>query len=497
MEDMPAPPSPPPPGKRMLVYAITAAIMVVGPLNFLLFRLLYDSFGSEYAFFVSQGVNAFYVVVGGLVLYPRMWSVKRRVGAGAGVWPWTLEPRFDEITQSMRSLPQKAFMQMAVLDCAGTFLGAMGAVGTPGQIQTLLNQALIPCTMTCSALFLRSRYTTGQYGGALTILAGALIAVAPSFIGFTGMNAGPVMLYLASNIPMALSAVYKEHRFASDDISPLYLTQWVSIYQFLFGFLLMPLQLVPGVASAQGLTAGQTVSSFRGGWACYLERSGACPSTSAGTFWLLPAYVFVNYLFNTLGLFLTKHGGANLNSISYSMLLPLATLSNALPFLGSFREDLQMSTLLGLGVVLGGFAVYENLCVPSTWPLSSSSSSLSEGRGEVKGMSEAAAAAATAATIAKDGKEDRRHHYQGRKGEKQPCLQSKPGGGLGDYEAVFAPVTSAPPPAHGGKSGTGGDGGGGSARKQRTASYQERLVLVPLPIRGTVSRAQSSPSSLA
>lgn len=33
------------------------------------------------------------------------------------------------------------------------------------------------------------------------------------------------MLYLASNVPMALSAVYKESRFAADDVHPLYLTQ--------------------------------------------------------------------------------------------------------------------------------------------------------------------------------------------------------------------------------------------------------------------------------
>jgi hypothetical protein len=141
---------------RTLVYSITASIMIVGPLNFLLFRILYDSFGAKYAFFVSQGVNAFYVIVGGAVLYPRMWYFSS---------DRFLQPCYNEISRDMRALPQGRFMQMAVLDCLGTFLAAMGAVSTPGQVQTLLNQALIPCTMTASVFFLHASYSKSQYSG--------------------------------------------------------------------------------------------------------------------------------------------------------------------------------------------------------------------------------------------------------------------------------------------------------------------------------------------
>ena len=86
--------------------------------------------------------------------------------------------------------------------------------------------------------------------GACTILLGALVAISPTFLGTASNNSsnndssasnasddggeGPPAsewisncLYLASNLPMALSAVYKERRFAADDVHPLYLTQWV------------------------------------------------------------------------------------------------------------------------------------------------------------------------------------------------------------------------------------------------------------------------------
>lgn len=90
----------------------------------------------------------------------------------------------------------------------------MGAVYTPGQYQTLLNQSLIPCTMLASAAFLRSRYKASQYIGAAIILGGAAFVVSPELFGAHGK--APIeshyssnLLYFISNIPMALSAVYK------------------------------------------------------------------------------------------------------------------------------------------------------------------------------------------------------------------------------------------------------------------------------------------------
>ena len=45
---------------------------------------------------------------------------------------------------------------------------AMGAVDTPGQLQTLLNQSLVPCTMLASFALLGTRYGPRKVGGACT-----------------------------------------------------------------------------------------------------------------------------------------------------------------------------------------------------------------------------------------------------------------------------------------------------------------------------------------
>ena len=82
----------------------------------------------------------------------------------------------------------------------------------------------------------------------------------------------------------------------------------MSIYQFLFGFVLAPLQLVPGVGSADGMSLREVVWSFAGGWQCFLQTGGPAVGCSDGqpTFFLLWAYTALNFFFNTLGLIVTK-----------------------------------------------------------------------------------------------------------------------------------------------------------------------------------------------
>lgn len=158
------------------------------------------------------------------------------------------------ITPQMRSpAHQPRFFTMGLFDTLGTFLTAMGAVFTPGQVQPLLNQSLIPATMICSCAFLGTRYSRGQLVAASLLVLGAALSVLPKVLlppgktlssgdgddaadatgggdaappadGSTAAIAHPddeargyaVLLYWLSNLPMACSAVYKEARFSRE-----------------------------------------------------------------------------------------------------------------------------------------------------------------------------------------------------------------------------------------------------------------------------------------
>ena len=65
--------------------------------------------------------------------------------------------RRGAITDEMRASSKVPYALMALLDCLGGLCAALGAARTPGQLQTLLSQSLVPCTMVASAVFLKTR----------------------------------------------------------------------------------------------------------------------------------------------------------------------------------------------------------------------------------------------------------------------------------------------------------------------------------------------------
>jgi hypothetical protein len=268
----------------------------------------------------------------------------------------------DVVTPDMYHFPKRHFLVMGVLDSLGTFFTCLGAPYTPGSVTPLLNQLLIPFTMSVSRTLLGVRYRWRETSGAVLIVIGACLSVVPSIVTAQSSEVRwyAVVFYALSNCPMAMSACYKESKFEERQLDVWYLTQWVSIFQFLVSFTYMPLQMLPGFGSADGMPAAEIPKAFADGFWCYMELIPECADVSA--FLLLTGYCGVNVCFNTLGLYLTKHGSAVLQALSYSMLLPFTTGIFFTPLLGSFREPLTSTsafTVVGLLAALTGFGIYQ------------------------------------------------------------------------------------------------------------------------------------------
>ncbi len=154
---------------------------------------------------------------------------------------------------------------------------------------------------------------------------------------------------------------YKEKAFKRDRVDVLYLTQWVSIFQLLFGLGLAPLQALPGIGSAHGVPISSIPSSFQRSWQCFLQTpSSGCADQHPSPSLLLLGFCGINLVFNTAGLFISKHGSAILNVITYAVLLPITTLLFSLhPLMGTYTEPLRATTVAGLLVVVLGFYLYQ------------------------------------------------------------------------------------------------------------------------------------------
>jgi len=220
--------------------------------------------------------------------------------------------------------------------------------------------------MFLSVAYLHARCEPKEVAAAALIMLGACLSVVPSLLSADGgeprteIRWYAVLLYALSNFPIATSTCYKEEALGEQQLDVWYVTQWVTTFQFLATFLFMPLQTLPGLGSRDGMPLSQVPEAFMDGLLCYAERVPEC--AGKGAFLLLNGFVVANLCYTIAGLYLTTHGSAVLNALSYSLLLPFTTCVFFTPLLGPYQERLTWTsafTLCGLVLTLCGFAVYQ------------------------------------------------------------------------------------------------------------------------------------------
>lgn len=109
-------------------------------------------------------------------------------------------------------------------------------------------------TMVAAACFLRERFEGFQIWGACFILLGAAVASADYLmypatsdqnVEGTATIAAAIALYTLSVLPSAASNIYKEHQLKQRDMNEVHTTTLVSFWQLWFGFLYLPLLVLP------------------------------------------------------------------------------------------------------------------------------------------------------------------------------------------------------------------------------------------------------------
>jgi hypothetical protein len=321
---------------------ITLTLLVIfAATNNVLSKVTYDAYGQRYSYFVNQASNAAYLLVTGIVLAYKVLFT-------------------NEITPSMRSFPTKSLLAMGCLDAAASFLAAVGAVGTPGSWQMLLNQTLIPVTMALSALTLGHRYGKLSMAGAAIIVSGAVLAVGPALAGqrTVGVSVSVVscIVFWSAILPNSLSSIFKEYSLKDKEVSldVYYLTFFVGLYQTLATFALMPVVALHGFG---GFSIHDSLTSMWDGLRCVVHRHDGCPTDNAE--WLFLAYVAANFVYNILGLRLTRSGSAALAAVAYTLQLPFTNLLFSIcSIMGDECERFTKYSAAGLVVVVVGFALH-------------------------------------------------------------------------------------------------------------------------------------------
>ncbi len=143
------------------------------------------------------------------------------------------------IKPSERAVPTKVFAVMGALDAISSIMQLFAFTYiSSGALLVLLLQAAIPVSMVVSKVLLKTTYQSYHHVGALLVIGGLVVSLLPELEKHADGGANNQLVWagvlIASCIPMALGAVYKEMALGQHDMNVMYLNGWVGLFQFLF-----------------------------------------------------------------------------------------------------------------------------------------------------------------------------------------------------------------------------------------------------------------------
>ena len=211
--------------------------------NTLLYKAMLNSFSSpttNYGFFAGQFSIVLYVVQAA--------AISAFIG-------------FKDVgsLSELFTTPHSIYIIMGLLDAACGTLASIAGARCPGQLQTILNQLIIPITLLGAYGYLGSTFQTFQIGGSSLITFGAMVASISYFFALPSdyteadstltstASTASIITYFVSILPSAMSNIYKEEKMKERDMHEFHTSTVVSFWQFFFGFLFLPLLFLPAL----------------------------------------------------------------------------------------------------------------------------------------------------------------------------------------------------------------------------------------------------------
>jgi drug/metabolite transporter (DMT)-like permease len=228
--------------------------------------------------------------------------------------------------------PKHKILLMGFLDSLSVLLMMIGGTGTPGPLQALLFQAVIPFTMFISFIFLKERYSLLEYVSAFVLLVGAFVSFLPSLFELQEKGVPILQLvWVVSTIPVSISSVYKEYCLKNKFVNVFYLQAWITLFQLLGLFLLAPLNCIPPFGN---LKLADIPLNLWQGFHCFLGIPTNPQYDHCDDAWInVIAYNICHIAFSICMLTLLKHLSCVVAYLQSAIRLPLITIAFHIPLI--------------------------------------------------------------------------------------------------------------------------------------------------------------------
>ena len=295
-------------------------------------------FTEDYSFYVIQVMNIAYVIFG-IVMVVSIHLISRNF--------------FTSVEKNFSKLQ---YLLIAVVDSFGILLQGIGNQFTPGILQTLLGQVIIPVSIILSIVMLKRKYSWISYLGALIVIGGIVISFIPDFSHkIKDLRWYSCIIYTAGVVFMALSFILKEKAF-DNGASPYLLTVFVAVLMVPITFLIFPIQSIPGFG---GLPITDFPKILSKGVLC-TGGTKADPNMTCENSWVpLLLFCIFSFLSGVAAVVLTDKASAVVKTLSNGLTIPITTIGYSLKFImGAYTEKFNIFNIVGIVIVLIGFITY-------------------------------------------------------------------------------------------------------------------------------------------
>jgi len=340
---------------ELRVALLVLAVIITGGCNRVASQIMATSM-NHYSFFIGIFNSLAYVIFYFTILLVRYLMGYVPKSDFAYVW----KHKYDKGIPIWKSIsPWKYFIIMGLMDGLGNILGLIAQPFLTGPVVSLLSQTIVPFSVICAIIVLKTRYSFWQVWAVSLLLCGVMFTLVPSFSPKNNIagEATWSLLVAFSTLPNAISFTYKELLFRERPGLDIFIVNsHGSLFQLLFQPIFLPITLLFPVL---GGGAANLLDFVQKGFQCF---AGQTPLHNAKTCEWNPypylVYMVFNLAFNILLLLVTKEASALLSFMAIKAILPISVIMFLYnwPIIGS--SPISLYDIIGLVVIIVALFVY-------------------------------------------------------------------------------------------------------------------------------------------
>ncbi len=230
-------------------------------------------------------------------------------------------------------ISQKYLISMGVMDGLSSLLSCFSTPYLSIIVITILDKLCLPMILFSSIIYLNSVYYKNHYLGVFLTLYAVIVSFLPKFSNGQDNHWWAVIIFIISLFPTTASYVIKE-KHLNDNTNIWWMNLYISIWQFLFGMLMLPFMFIPVGKEGINYIPINTINSyFREATKCqFLGINSKDNDMCESSFMLMISYQIISTIINVLMMHIINTGSSTYFVLINSLKLPIQA------WLGSFKN---------------------------------------------------------------------------------------------------------------------------------------------------------------